>query len=116
MLRWGQQDPGNIQSHIPLSQNHGCVTTQIRHQLEEEGLETVSLSSVPVRLISSADTSGHVCYAPRLPKAVYPTPLLSPLAPQKVSTTDLPQPLTSHINLSFLLTALTSKSNTSGMS
>lgn len=50
VLRWGQQDPGHIQSHIPLSQNHSCVTAQIRCQLEEKGLNGVSLSPAPVRL------------------------------------------------------------------
>lgn len=50
VLRWGQQDPGHIQSHIPLSQNHSCVTVQIRCQLEEKGLNGVSLSPAPAGL------------------------------------------------------------------
>lgn len=56
VLRWGQQDPGHIQSHVPLSQNHSCVTAQIRCQLEEKGLDSMSLSLALVRLVSSADT------------------------------------------------------------
>lgn len=50
VLRWGQQDPGHIQSHIPLSQNHSCVTAQIRCQLEEKGLNGASLSPAPAGL------------------------------------------------------------------
>jgi hypothetical protein len=29
VFRWGKHDSGHIQSHIPLPQNHSCVTAQV---------------------------------------------------------------------------------------
>lgn len=52
VLRWGQQDPGHVQSHVPLPQNHGCVTAQVWCQLEERRLHRVTgpqSSGSPVR-------------------------------------------------------------------
>lgn len=29
-LQWGQQDPGNVQCHVAMTQNQCCLTAQVR--------------------------------------------------------------------------------------
>lgn len=50
LLGWRQQDPSHVQSHVPLAQNHGRVTAQVRCQLEGSGLDGVSLALALVGL------------------------------------------------------------------
>lgn len=54
VVGWGQQDPGHVQSHVPLPQNHGGVTAQVWGQLRGRGRDEAHPAWASVRLTSAS--------------------------------------------------------------
>lgn len=80
VLRRGQQDPGHIQSHIPLPQDRSCVAAQVWRQLASRGLGRAPLALAPVRLISAhAQAPAEPPGFPTPGKPTPPEPQLMPL-------------------------------------
>lgn len=78
--RGGQQDPGHIQSHVPLPQDHGCVTAQVWCQLVGRRLGRAPLAWALVRLISApAQSPAEPPGFPTPRKPTPPEPQLMPL-------------------------------------
>lgn len=80
MLGRGQQDPGHIQSHVPLPENHGCVTAQVWCQLVGRGPGRAPLALAPVGLSSAhAQSPVEPPGFPTLGKPTGPEPRWKPL-------------------------------------
>lgn len=46
-IQWGQEDPGNIQRHVAMTQNQRCLTAQVGLQLRGKTDPSMSKSTWP---------------------------------------------------------------------
>lgn len=86
VLRWGQQDPRHVQSHVPLPQNHGGVTAQVWCQLEGRRWHHRHLVTAP-------QPSGSPMRDDPLPSPAPPLPRGLPRLTSRLS-----QPNVSHVS------------------